>query len=140
MIELTLSPQGKARVWLQELPECPFSVSQILECQFSAENLHRTKRLRAGVEIFLHRGGYCPYGLLGAHFVPTLSESLTIRIGISTSDGQTIAKTLAGSIDQVECGLPLEYAKGVLQERPVLARSLISVPEYSSSIVRLMGR
>jgi len=115
VIELSLTPQGKARVWLQELPVCSYSVTQVLERQLPAGTLQVARPLCAAIEAFLHRGGYCPYGLLGAHFVPARSEGLTIRVGISTCEGQTISKTLAGSIDQVRLGLPLEYAESVLQ-------------------------
>ncbi len=114
MLELSVTHEGKARVWLQELPHCLYSVSQVLKCDIAAEESQEAGGRCAGIEVFLHRGGYCPYGLLGGLFVPAVSESVTLQVGISTSNGQVMDNTLAGLIDQVKIGLPFAYAESVL--------------------------
>jgi hypothetical protein len=66
------------------------------------------------VELFTHAGGYCPYGLLGAEFVPQDSHVLLLQVSVSSADGRCFDAALAGAIDEVRFGLPREYAEGVL--------------------------
>jgi hypothetical protein len=115
-IELPITLEGEGRIWLQELPDCSYPVSQLLELRLPAEPRQEAKPLCAAAEVFVHMGGYCPYGLLGARFEPAQTGELIVQVAVSSSDGPPMSDALPGSIDEVSCGLPMEYASGVFQE------------------------
>ena len=114
VIELLSKRQGKMRVWLEEFPDSHYVVSEVLQYQLSADDLSETQQRCVAIEIVLHQGGYNPYGLLGAYFVPVRSDRLTIEVHISSEDGRIAPTTLAGGMDKIKIGLPQEYAESVL--------------------------
>jgi hypothetical protein len=65
------------------------------------------------VELFIHKGGYCPYGLLGGEFVPEDTRLFRLQVVVSSDKGRRFDSSLAGSIDEVRFGLPREYSEAV---------------------------
>ncbi|HET6384257.1 MAG TPA: hypothetical protein VFJ58_12765 [Armatimonadota bacterium] len=105
---------GRARVWLQALPDCSYTANEVLERKVPVVGTAQASARRAAIEAFAPRGAYCPYGLLGAEFVPDLSGAMTIQVMISTGNLDVLQGVIPGTItDTVRRGLPSEYADSV---------------------------
>lgn len=115
MIELELGRvQGRARVWFHNLPDwaCPWS--GVIERTLPATRIDGQGIRSAAVELFIHTGGICPYGLLAGEFVPQDSNLLLLQTIVSSEEGTRFDALVGEAIDEVRFGLPLEYAEGVL--------------------------
>lgn len=114
MRELEIVPQTKVRVWLNEMPDASYRVTNVVEHIWPTMSLRHYLGCRCAVEMIVHTGGHCPYGLLGAEFLPDDSSVLRSHVALSDSREHVFVDSLAGNLDEVYIGLPPEYVGGVL--------------------------
>ena len=67
------------------------------------------------VELFIPKGGFAYYGLLGARWRPKAGKTLSIHVPLSDYEGMPVDGNLGTEADDVRAGLPEEYATGVLE-------------------------
>ncbi|KYF54180.1 hypothetical protein BE04_28615 [Sorangium cellulosum] len=72
------------------------------------------------------------YGLVGLDCQSSMSETLRVEVGYSTSEGVMWDKSLAVTIDDVRLGLPEEYSQAILQ-----ALSSAVATKLSPGVLRL---
>jgi hypothetical protein len=114
MRSIALRNHGKARVWLDALPEAPYAVSERIHRHLKGTHGSSSRSFDAGVELFLPRGGRFMYGLLGGSFRNSEGEILQLAIDLSTVREPFFPASLAASLDGVRLGLPAEYAEAVV--------------------------
>jgi hypothetical protein len=125
---LDLGQSRKARVWIGELPELSYPQIGLLRQSIGISNAPVRTARRAAIELFKSTCGPSSYGLLGAEFVPALSDRLVIEVVASRSDGPTFLDSMAFQSDDVRIGLPGEYAEAVLESVVNAAESWLLGP------------
>jgi hypothetical protein len=103
----------KARVWLDELPQCEYVSSQVLTHTVPASTVGRTTIRRAAIELLVPLGPRSMYALIGGEYSPANSSTLEVELAVS-DDGLVFPESLASPNDVVKIGLPSEYAHGVI--------------------------
>lgn len=103
----------KARVWIDELPQCEFTSPQVLKHTVSAAKGRETTIRRAAVELLVPLGPRSMYALIGAEYSPDNGDILEVEIAVS-DDGLVFSESLVSTNDVVKIGLPSEYARGVI--------------------------
>jgi hypothetical protein len=115
MIELNLGSYSRSRIWMNGLSHADYEPESILERRIPVRHSPHSGSRSIMVELFKYVGPRDVYGLLGAGFIPEYSGSLLMRVFASDNTGGVVDWALAGGIDDVHLGLPLQYAQTVLE-------------------------
>jgi hypothetical protein len=115
MMDFDIGAQGNARAWLSAQPDAVFTPSGSITRAFPTILRECGSERRIAVEGYIHVGGFFPYGLIGAHYLPDGSHILCVLVNTSPATGPTYADALAAQTDNVRIGLPAEYAEAVME-------------------------
>jgi hypothetical protein len=102
----------KARVWLNELPQCEYTSSQILMHIIPASKAGETAIRCAAIELLVPLGPRSMYALIGEEYSANDSDTLEVELAVS-DDGVVFPNGLASPNDLVKIGLPNEYVRAV---------------------------
>lgn len=105
-----------ARIWVGQSPRTAeykgqHAIEQVLPVGPAVFNEERI----GAVELFIPKGGFAYYGLLGARWRPKAGNTLSIHVPLSGYEGMPVDGNLGTEADDVRAGLPEEYATGVLE-------------------------
>jgi hypothetical protein len=115
IVALNLDRYTKARVWWGELPDLRYNALRLGERTLEAQGAALANARCAAVELFIPTGTRFLYGILGAAFSPVDIGRLLVQVAVSAEDGERVATSLAGRVDDVRVGLPQEYTEAVLE-------------------------
>lgn len=124
MITLNLAHHRKARVWLKELPDLIYPVTEVIERKINGKASTLIEARCAVVEMVIPTGGRLIYAILGAEFKPDFSDQFCVKVSVSTENGQQIDWSLVDGVDEVRLGLPSEYVGSILEEISSLEKIL----------------
>lgn len=137
---LSLGDESPARIWLGELPNLSSDASGLIKHRFKAKEPSANHEKMAAIEMVVPRGGRAYYGLLGALYTPAQSGNLLIQVVVSDKQDTLMNQSLANGLDQVWVGLPISYAKEVIQGAKIAVDLLGSgVLRFSSAAYGVVG-
>ncbi|MEX1023842.1 MAG: hypothetical protein WD226_02090 [Planctomycetota bacterium] len=111
---LDLGDFGRARIWLDELPDAPAVDQEALEGSVEAAERGWFLLDEVAIELQLTRSGHPAYGLLGCVFERANTGGTLVRVPVERSGGERPRFTEAFSSNSVTFGLSAEQAAGVL--------------------------
>lgn len=111
---LELANQGRAQVWLGDVPDAAYEAAKTVKWSAQAETTVRGKLTLAAIEIFLPLGPHWMYGLLGGQFKPELKDRLDVDVLVSSSTERFFVSELTRKSDDVRTGLPVEYVEATI--------------------------
>ena len=113
MFQLSLSHSGKARIWINDLPEDRLiGFDHCIERRFRSTASQFFSR-KIAIELFIPRGGRFDYGLIGGELLSTDADEFVVMVCYSAAQPRPLADSLAGALDDVLIGLPRDYANAV---------------------------
>ncbi|MDX1932455.1 MAG: hypothetical protein SFU56_07605 [Capsulimonadales bacterium] len=132
MIEAPFHKPGTIRIWFDEAKPYDFAPGRVVKFEIATQPSAIRRERRVTVELVLRRAGLFPYGLLGAAFIPNVSNVLQIEVNCDSQTDVMVLNSLALQPDTVLIGLPYEYAQAVLNS---VAHSDIS-EQLGSGLIR----
>lgn len=114
MMELLLSKERKARVWLDGLPYA-FHLSDRNQYIRTPQGVAVPAAHRhCAIELFIPLGGRFNYGLLGCSVDDSEKQPEAIVVDASTRRSEVFADSLIKNLEEVHWGLDEEFADSVL--------------------------
>jgi hypothetical protein len=115
LITLALSHEKRARIWFDRPEEYVAQPSSMRTIRVLPKARLEVQRKTVVVEMFVPGGGRFGYGLLGATIVDDgqIGDRIAVEIPVTGSSGPVFRGSLAGKLDVVRWGLPVEYAEAV---------------------------
>ena len=127
MIMLTLPFHRKARIWFGDLPQACLEAKQVIDRSFCLASPGLKNRHDLAIEIFVPKGARFEYGLLGGEFIPDDSGCLQVFVS-AASEGVPFNESLASKLDEVWIGLPLSYARAIMDGVAIAEKELAFLP------------
>jgi hypothetical protein len=106
---------SKGRAWLEELPDFCYEAATLLEAEISSVTMPIAAFHQVGVELLYHVSPSHRYGMLGAIYRPNHANTLLIQVNVAHTARSVAVNTLAPEWEEVEIGVPLNYAQAVLE-------------------------